>query len=116
MPENQASGFLTRSDTNQPVQTQKKARGLKFWIYEEELLYCLSSKNKGADQLTAQLICTFVLAYTKIWFSQNGAYFIITVGPVGHQSMRCLMAKIIYSLLSMGSVVTALVVQIYTFR
>ena len=30
--ENLSSGFLTRSDTNQLVQSQKKARSLKFWI------------------------------------------------------------------------------------
>ena len=26
-------------------------RGLKFWIYEVEGLYYLSSENKGADEL-----------------------------------------------------------------
>ena len=30
--ENRASGFPTRSDTNRPVQLQKMARSLKFWI------------------------------------------------------------------------------------
>ena len=44
-------GFLTRSDTNQAVQPHKMARGLKFRIKEEEGLYYLCSKNKGADQL-----------------------------------------------------------------
>ena len=34
-----SSGFLTRSDTNQAVQTLKLARGLIFWILEEEGLY-----------------------------------------------------------------------------
>ena len=41
----------TRSDTNRPVQSQKKVRILKFWMYEEEELYCQCSENKGADQL-----------------------------------------------------------------
>ena len=27
-----SSGFPTRSDTNRPVQAQKRARSLKFWI------------------------------------------------------------------------------------
>ena len=27
-------GFSTRSDTNQPVQSQEKAKDLKFWIYK----------------------------------------------------------------------------------
>ena len=34
--ENWSSGFLTRSDINQLVQSQKRARSLKFRIYEEK--------------------------------------------------------------------------------
>ena len=45
------SGFTTRSDTNQAVQQQKIARGLKFRITEVEGLYYPCSENKGADQL-----------------------------------------------------------------
>ena len=30
--ENRSSGFQTRSGTNRPVQSQKQARSLKFWI------------------------------------------------------------------------------------
>ena len=44
------SAFLTRSNKGQAVQPQM-ARGLKFWIWEEEVLYNLCSKNKGAVQL-----------------------------------------------------------------
>ena len=43
--------FLTRSDTNRPVQAQKQARSLKFRIEVEEELYYPSNENKGADQL-----------------------------------------------------------------
>ena len=43
--------FPTWSDTNQIVQLQKMARGLKFLIYKVEGLYYLCSENKGADQL-----------------------------------------------------------------
>ena len=43
--------FLTRSDTNRHVQSQKMARSLKFWISKEEELYYPCSENKGADQL-----------------------------------------------------------------
>ena len=43
--------FPTWSDTNQAVQLQKMARGLKFRIYEEEGFYYLCSENIGADQL-----------------------------------------------------------------
>ena len=41
----------TRSDTNCAVQAQKQARGWKFWILEEAVLYYPCSENKGADQL-----------------------------------------------------------------
>ena len=55
--------FLTRSDTNQPVQSQKQARGLKFWIEGGEELFCGSSKNKGTDQL-----CSYCTADLLLWF------------------------------------------------
>ena len=38
----QSLGFPTRSDKNRAVQPQKMARGLKFWILEEEGLYYLT--------------------------------------------------------------------------
>ena len=43
--------FPNRSDTNQAVQSQKQARGLKFWLEVEEELYYPSGENKCADQL-----------------------------------------------------------------
>ena len=51
---------VSNKDTNQAVQQQKMAIGLKFWI--------LCRENKGADQLrgdhaadlTEQLICAFI--------------------------------------------------------
>ena len=43
--------FPYRSDTNRPLQSQKRARSLKFRILVNENLYYPSSKNKGADQL-----------------------------------------------------------------
>ena len=43
--------FPNRSDTNRPVQSQKRARSLKFWSEVGEELYYPSSENKGADQL-----------------------------------------------------------------
>ena len=43
--------FQNRSDTNQPVQAQKRARSLKFRFEVEEEFYYPSSENKGADQL-----------------------------------------------------------------
>ena len=44
-------GFPAKSDTKQPVQSQKQVRRLKFWIYEEEDFYYQCSKSKGVDQL-----------------------------------------------------------------
>ena len=49
--ENPAMWFPNRPDTNRPVQAQKMARGLKFWIKIEEELYYTCSENKDADQL-----------------------------------------------------------------
>ena len=43
--------FLTWSNTNQAVQLQKLARGLKFPILKVDGLFYLCSENKGADQL-----------------------------------------------------------------
>ena len=61
--------FPTWSDTSWAVQPQKIARGLKFRIKVEEGLYYPCSENKGADQL----ICVFVFAYAKRWFSHDAA-------------------------------------------
>ena len=64
----------TRSDTNQPVQSQKQARSLKFRIKEEEGLYYLCSENKGANQLRGYR--TFVFAYANCWFSHAVAHVV----------------------------------------
>ena len=61
--ENWSSGFLTRSDTNRPVQSQKKVRILKFWVDVEEELYYQSSENKDADQL-----CSYYTADLRLCF------------------------------------------------
>ena len=66
--------FPNWSDTNRPVQAQKQARSLKFWIYKvEELCY---SKNKAliSFAVTAKLICVFVFAYADCWFSHVTAH------------------------------------------
>ena len=66
-------GFRTRSYTNMAVQSEKMARGLKFQIFEVEGCYYLCSENKGVDQLTTQLICTFDLAKANSRFSHSTA-------------------------------------------
>ena len=43
--------FPTWSDTNQAVQLQKMARGLKFRISKEAGLFYLRRENEGAEQL-----------------------------------------------------------------
>ena len=67
---------------NRPVQSQKTARRLKFWILEEDKLYCLA-KTKAliscaltTQPLTTQLICVFVFALAKIRFSHDAAHII----------------------------------------
>ena len=58
-------GFPTRSDTNRPVQLQKKARILKFWIEVEEELYYSCSENKD-DHFRSY--CEADLRYENCWF------------------------------------------------
>ena len=63
--------FLNRSDTNQAVQSQKKARSMKFCILEVEGLYYPCSENKGADQLRGyrEADLRLCFAYADCWFS-----------------------------------------------
>ena len=67
----------TRSDTNQPVHSQKQASSLKFGVKVEEILYYICSENKGADQLysycTADLRLCFLLS-TLLAFSYSGSF------------------------------------------
>ena len=63
--------FPNKSDTNRPVQAQKRARRLKFRIYVEEELYYPSSENKDADQLRGYRV--FVFAFAGCWLSHEAA-------------------------------------------
>ena len=56
--------FSSWSDTNQAMQSQKMARGLKFRIKKVEGLDYLCSENKDADQLFS-------------WFSLDAAHFLL---------------------------------------
>ena len=38
-------------------------------------MYYPSSENKGAEPLTAKLICAFVFTYAVCWFSYEAAHF-----------------------------------------
>ena len=54
-----SSGFLTKSDSNQPAQLQRLARKLKFRFGCDTFQ---KAKNKGADQTARmrRLVCTCV--------------------------------------------------------
>ena len=60
--------FPTWSDTNQAVQLQKMARGLKFWIKKLKGLDCVCSENKGADQLRADQLRGYREADLRLCF------------------------------------------------
>ena len=69
--------FQTWSDTNQAVQLQKMARGLKFQTLKVEGLYYLCSENKGADQLRGYREADLRLCFRYIedrWFSHDVAH------------------------------------------
>ena len=69
--------FPNRSETNRPVQSQKRARILKFRIKVEEELYYPSIENKGTDQLRgyreADLCLCFCLCRLLV-FPWGGSY------------------------------------------
>ena len=71
------------SDTNPAVQPQKMARGLEFLIpvyicsmYTYCTIYVAQTKALISCAVTVQLICAFVFAYAKRWFSHDAAHFI----------------------------------------
>ena len=65
--------FLNRSDINRPVQSQKKARSLKFRIKVEEEMYYPSSENKGAGYRKADLRLCFRICRLLV-FPWGGSY------------------------------------------
>ena len=73
--------FPTWSDTNQAVQLQKMARGLKFRILKVVGLYYLCSENKGADQRLCFRICTTLV------FSRSGSNRHYANRPMQHTAI-----------------------------
>ena len=70
--------FPTWSDTNQAVQLQKVARGLKIRIQKVDvsfylIIYVAKTKALISFKVTEKLICVFVFAYAKRWFSHDAA-------------------------------------------
>ena len=80
--------FPTRSDTNQAVQLQKMARGLKFRIRKVEGLYYPCSENKGADQLRGyrEADLRLCIGICKMLVSHDAAHMYSTVQGFFHQS------------------------------
>ena len=74
---NRSLGFPTRSHTNQAVQPQKMAKGLKCRIQVEEGLRYPYNENKVTDQLhsygAADLRLCFRMCKKPV-FSQRGSY------------------------------------------
>ena len=70
--------FRNRSDTNRPVQLQKRARSLKFWIKKKRKCTICVAKTKAliSFAVTAKLICDFVLAYADCWFCHEAAHLL----------------------------------------
>ena len=66
--EKRSTGFPTRSGTKRPVQLQKMAISLKFWIYctislaKTKALISCAVTAQLICAVTAQLICAFVFA------------------------------------------------------
>ena len=85
----------TRSDTNWLVQSQKRARILKFRIKVEEELYYPSSENKGADQLRgyreADLRLCFRLCRLLV-FPRGGSFTITLTLKTRGQLFKTLLA------------------------
>ena len=72
--------FLTWSNTNQAEQSQKMARGLNFWIQKVEdhcTIYVAKTKALISFTMIGKLICVFVFAYAKRWFSHEAAQIYI---------------------------------------
>ena len=66
---------MTRSDTNQAVQSRNKARSLKLCIEVEEELHYPSGANKGADHREADLRLCFCKCKLFV-FSCEGSFTI----------------------------------------
>ena len=64
---------------NQAVQSQKKARSLKFRIKfkkkRDSTIRVVKTKMLISCAFTAQLICVFVFAYADCWFSNAAAQY-----------------------------------------
>ena len=71
----------TRSDTNQPVQSQKKAKNLEILGMSRGgiVLSLQWPKTKAliSFAVTAKLTCIFVFEYANCWFSYATAHIVV---------------------------------------
>ena len=71
---------LTWYGTNQPVQSQKQAIVLKFWIFKKKKRNCTIcvAKTKAVISftVTVKLVCAFIFAYANCWFSHAAAHLV----------------------------------------
>ena len=68
----------TRSDTNQSVQAQKEILDLES--KENCTIRVAKTKVLISFAVTAKLICVFVFAYAKCWFSHEAANILFMQG------------------------------------
>ena len=66
--ENCSSGFLTKSSTNWPIHSQKKAESLKFWKLVEDEFHYPCSENKDADQLCSYCMMRLIRYFTEKFY------------------------------------------------
>ena len=108
--------FSTRSDTNRAVQCKKMDKALKFRIKTVEGFYYMypCSENKGPDQLrgSAKLICAFVFAYAKCWFSHDVAHIMICTRSHTAVASKTSMSER-HSLLGLGSKAKQIVENVF---
>ena len=68
--------FLKSSDINRAVNSQKMARDWKFWNKKVKKLHypCLENNGTISFAVTTKVMCAFVFAYAKCWFSHDVAH------------------------------------------
>ena len=84
--------FPTWSDTNWAVQLQKMARGLKFRM-RDHTINVAKTKALISFAVTAKLICIFVFAFAKRWFSHEAAQFCFSLKVFLDEIKRKLIAS-----------------------
>ena len=72
----QPTWFLSRRDTNRPVQAQNTVRSWKFWIFRKKrncTIRVAKTKAPISYAVTTKMACVFVFAYAECRFSHDAA-------------------------------------------